>query len=88
MNVLVQHPFMMAAMHMGMKMRVGVCSLIYRKALKVNLQSMSESGAGLVVNLMANDVNRFDTGPLFAPYLWIGPLETVVWLYIIIYLRC
>lgn len=30
-NVMVQHPFMMGVMHMGMKMRVGVCSLIYRK---------------------------------------------------------
>ncbi|CAG9782790.1 unnamed protein product [Diatraea saccharalis] len=39
---------------------------------------MSESSAGLVVNLMANDVNRFDTGPLFIHYLWIGPLETLI----------
>lgn len=39
---------------------------------------MSESSAGLVVNLMANDVNRFDTGPIFAHYLWIGPFETMV----------
>ncbi|CAB3245308.1 unnamed protein product [Arctia plantaginis] len=77
-NVMVQHPFMMAVMHMGMKMRVGMCSLIYRKSLKVNIQALSESSAGLVVNLMANDVNRFDTGPLFAHYLWIGPLETVL----------
>lgn len=30
-NVLVQHPFMMGVMHIGMKMRVGICSLIYRK---------------------------------------------------------
>lgn len=49
------------------------------QALKVSLQDMSESSAGLVVNLMANDVNRFDTGPIFAHYLWIGPLETMVW---------
>lgn len=39
---------------------------------------MSESSAGLVVNLMANDVNRFDTGAIFAHYLWIGPFETLV----------
>ncbi|KAJ8733841.1 hypothetical protein PYW07_014392 [Mythimna separata] len=77
-NIMVQHPFMMGAMHMGMKMRVGVCSLIYRKALKVNIQATSESSGGLVLNLMANDVNRFDTGPLFAHYLWIGPLETLL----------
>ncbi|CAK1600132.1 unnamed protein product [Parnassius mnemosyne] len=77
-NVMVAHPFMMGVMHIGMKMRVGVCSLIYRKSLKVSLQSMSESGAGLVVNLMANDVNRFDTGPSFIHYLWIGPVETLL----------
>ncbi|XP_045761352.1 probable multidrug resistance-associated protein lethal(2)03659 [Maniola jurtina] len=77
-NVMVQHPFMMGAMHLGMKMRVGVCSLIYRKALKVNLQAMSENRGGLVVNLMANDVNRFDSGPLFIHYLWIGPVETLL----------
>ncbi|XP_047033956.1 ATP-binding cassette sub-family C member 4-like isoform X2 [Helicoverpa zea] len=77
-NIMVQHPFMMGVMHMGMKMRVGVCSLIYRKALKVNIQAMTESSGGLVLNLMANDVNRFDTGPLFAHYLWIGPVETML----------
>ncbi|XP_032511553.2 probable multidrug resistance-associated protein lethal(2)03659 [Danaus plexippus] len=75
-NIIVQHPFMMGVMHIGMKMRVGICSLIYRKALKVNLQAMSENRGGLVVNLLANDVNRFDSGPLFIHYLWIGPMET------------
>lgn len=34
-NVLVQHPFMMGVMHIGMKMRVGICSLIYRKVWRV-----------------------------------------------------
>ncbi|XP_013167071.1 PREDICTED: probable multidrug resistance-associated protein lethal(2)03659 [Papilio xuthus] len=77
-NVMVAHPFMMGVTHLGMKMRVGVCSLIYRKSLKVSLQSMSENSAGLVVNLMANDVNRFDTGPSFIHYLWIGPVETML----------
>lgn len=53
--------------------------------MKVSSQAMSESSAGLVVNLMANDVNRFDTGPLFAHYLWIGPLETTVRILISVY---
>ncbi|XP_041974060.1 probable multidrug resistance-associated protein lethal(2)03659 [Aricia agestis] len=77
-NVMVQHPFMMGAMHIGMKMRVGICSLIYRKTLRVNLRAMSETRGGSVVNLLANDVNRFDTGPLFIHYLWIGPIETLI----------
>ncbi|XP_013196145.2 ATP-binding cassette sub-family C member 4 [Amyelois transitella] len=77
-NVFVAHPFMMGVMHIGMKMRVGICSLIYRKALKVSLQALSENDGGMVVNLMANDVNRFDTGPIFVHYLWIGPVEILL----------
>lgn len=30
-NVLVLHPYMLAVMHMGMKVRIACCSLIYRK---------------------------------------------------------
>lgn len=33
-NVLVLHPYMMAVMHVGMKMRVACCSLIYRKVTR------------------------------------------------------
>lgn len=30
-TVLVLHPYMLAVMHIGMKMRVACCSLLYRK---------------------------------------------------------
>ena len=43
-NIMVQHPFMMGVMHMGMKMRVGVCSLIYRKVYRV-IQTLSHDGS-------------------------------------------
>ncbi|KAJ9588188.1 hypothetical protein L9F63_018452, partial [Diploptera punctata] len=77
-NIFVIHPYMMAILHMGMKVRVACCSLIYRKALKMSLTALGESTAGQVVNLMANDVNRFDVAFVFFHYLWIGPIETLV----------
>lgn len=33
------------------------------------------------MNLISNDVNRFDISFLYIPFLWIGPLETIVTIY-------
>ncbi|XP_076648686.1 putative multidrug resistance-associated protein lethal(2)03659 isoform X2 [Halictus rubicundus] len=79
--IFVIHPYMMAILHMGMKMRVACCSLIYRKALKLSRTALGETTVGQAVNLLSNDVNRFDVAIIFLHYLWIGPLETVIVMY-------
>uniref|UniRef100_A0A8D8Y1X0 Probable multidrug resistance-associated protein lethal(2)03659 n=3 Tax=Cacopsylla melanoneura TaxID=428564 RepID=A0A8D8Y1X0_9HEMI len=76
-NVLM-HCFMMAMFHLGMKIRVGTCSLIYRKALRLSKTALGETTVGQVVNLLSNDVNRFDTAFIFLHHLWVGPLLTVI----------
>ncbi|KAF5283712.1 hypothetical protein FQR65_LT13747 [Abscondita terminalis] len=76
--VLITHPYMMGILHVGMKMRVACCSLIYRKALKLSKSSLGQTTVGQIVNLLSNDVNRFDVAVLFAHQLWVGPLETFV----------
>ncbi|XP_008214580.1 probable multidrug resistance-associated protein lethal(2)03659 isoform X1 [Nasonia vitripennis] len=81
-NVLVIHPYMMAILHMGMKMRVACCTLIYRKSLKLSRTALGETTVGQAVNLLSNDVNRFDVATIFLHYLWIGPLETIIVMYV------
>lgn len=76
--VLLLHPYMMGVTHLGMKMRVACCSLIYRKALKLSQTALGQTTAGQLVNLLSNDVNRFDVVVVFVHQLWIGPLETIV----------
>jgi ATP-binding cassette, subfamily C (CFTR/MRP), member 4 len=39
---------------------------------------MRETTSGQVVNLLSNDVNRFDIAPMFTHMLWIGPLQTII----------
>ncbi|XP_044727627.1 ATP-binding cassette sub-family C member 4-like isoform X2 [Chrysoperla carnea] len=75
------HPYMLGMLHIGMKMRVACCSLIYRKALRLSKTALGETTAGQVVNLLSNDVNRFDVAVLFLQMLWVGPLETVICTY-------
>ena len=35
-----------------------------------------------MVNLLSNDVNRFDFSPFFIHYLWCGPLQMAIIMYL------
>lgn len=77
-SVLVVHPYMMGILHVGMKVRIACCSLIYRKTLRLDLGMLEGITIGNVVNLMSNDVNRFDLTFFFAHYLWLAPTQMCV----------
>lgn len=77
-NLLVVHSYMFALTHVGMKIRVAAISMIYRKALRLTRTALGDTTAGQVVNLLSNDVGRFETSIMFIHYLWLGPLELLV----------
>ncbi|XP_077987994.1 ATP-binding cassette sub-family C member 4-like isoform X1 [Glandiceps talaboti] len=75
--VTVGHPGSFAMERIGMRMRISCCSLVYRKALKMSHIAMGQTTTGQIVNLLSNDVNKFDELPLSFHYVWVGPLECV-----------
>ncbi|GLV41617.1 uncharacterized protein CBL_06846 [Carabus blaptoides fortunei] len=77
-TVIVSHPTNMGILHIGMKIRVGMCSLLYRKSLRLSKTALGETTVGQVVNLLSNDVNRFDGAVVLLHNLWVGPLVTGV----------
>ncbi|XP_017862896.1 PREDICTED: probable multidrug resistance-associated protein lethal(2)03659 isoform X2 [Drosophila arizonae] len=81
-TVFCAHPYMLGVLHLGMKMRIALCSLIYRKALRLSRTALGDTTIGQVVNLLSNDVGRFDTVLINVHYLWVAPLELIVVTYL------
>ncbi|XP_072319420.1 ATP-binding cassette sub-family C member 4-like [Eucyclogobius newberryi] len=73
-----QHLYYYNTQRIGMKMRVAVCHMIFKKALRLSTESVGRTSTGQIVNLLSNDVNRFDEVTINMHYLWIGPLQAVV----------
>jgi len=46
--------------------------------LRLSQKSLEETTAGKVINLISNDVSRFDIAMNQMHYTWIGPLTTIV----------
>nr|XP_054769963.1 ATP-binding cassette sub-family C member 4-like isoform X1 [Lytechinus pictus] len=82
---LVHGPNFWGIQRLGMHVRVALCTMVYKKTLKLNNNSLRVTTAGQVNNLMTNDVNRFDQLFVFLHYLWLGPLQAIAVLLLLVF---
>ncbi|KYN05541.1 Multidrug resistance-associated protein 4 [Cyphomyrmex costatus] len=88
-SVMMMHHTILQSLHIGMRIRVSCSSLLYRKTLcnyllkllqllRLNRASMNQTGTGQIMNLLSNDVNRFDQLTAFLNYIWIMPFQIII----------
>uniref|UniRef100_A0A915JSI6 ABC transmembrane type-1 domain-containing protein n=1 Tax=Romanomermis culicivorax TaxID=13658 RepID=A0A915JSI6_ROMCU len=78
--VMVRHRPFHELVRVAMRLRIACSALIYKKSLKLNNAALREIEVGKIVNLLSNDVNRFDQAVLFLPFIWVAPLSLVLYL--------
>ncbi|XP_029718005.2 ATP-binding cassette sub-family C member 4-like [Aedes albopictus] len=72
------HVYQLFLLQVGMKLRIGCCALIYQKALQLSTTLSADGLSGRIINLISNDVSRFDYAVIFFHDLWKGPVELVI----------
>ena len=58
--------------------RVQAIAAVQEKVLRLNGATLSHISTGHIVNLVSNDVRRFDEAGPFWVFTWAGPLETCI----------
>ncbi|PBC29424.1 Multidrug resistance-associated protein [Apis cerana cerana] len=74
-GALINHHSMLGLMEVGMRMRVACSSLIYRKILRLSKSSTNITTSGQIINLLSNDVARFEQLFIAVHYIWILPIQ-------------
>ncbi|CAG2109953.1 unnamed protein product [Medioppia subpectinata] len=67
----------------GFRIRAACCALIYRKSMRLSYLSLGKTTVGQILNIMSNDVNRFDEFALYSRALIMAPLQAAIVLYLL-----
>ncbi|SPP81313.1 multidrug resistance-associated protein 4 [Drosophila guanche] len=76
--VITFHPFIFYIFQVGTKLRLALSGLIYRKCLQVSKSSSNDGLRARAINILSNDLGRFDVALCFLHDTWKGPLESLL----------
>lgn len=82
-NILSSQFYLFQSSYIGMKCRLACTYLIFNKALRISLATLESATIAQIMNLITNDVNKFDGGFYYLQYIYIAPIHSLV-IYIVL----
>ncbi|XP_052753897.1 ATP-binding cassette sub-family C member 4-like [Galleria mellonella] len=82
-TMMCQHHNNLFVMRFSLKIKIACSALLYRKVLRMSQVALGEVAGGKIVNLLSNDLARFDYAFMFLHYVWLIPIQTAVVLYLL-----
>ncbi|EDV27232.1 uncharacterized protein TRIADDRAFT_10225, partial [Trichoplax adhaerens] len=82
-----EQSYYFGAFRYGMQVRAALSAIIYNKALKISNIALSQTSTGNIINLLANDTQRFNDSTMYLHFIWAAPLQlicltAILWVYI------
>ncbi|KAL2730827.1 ATP-binding cassette sub-family C member 4-like isoform X1 [Vespula squamosa] len=74
-TAIINHHIYLGQMEIGMRMRVACSSLVYKKILRLSQGTTNNTTSGQIINLLSNDVSKFDQLFTHLHYIWIMPIQ-------------
>uniref|UniRef100_A0A8C1FZS3 Cystic fibrosis transmembrane conductance regulator n=1 Tax=Cyprinus carpio TaxID=7962 RepID=A0A8C1FZS3_CYPCA len=75
---LLLQPAMFGLHRLGMKIRIALFSIIYKKTLKLSSRVLDKISTGQLVSLMSANLGKFDQSLGMAHFVWISPLQCIL----------
>lgn len=75
---LFHHQLFYLGMQLGFKMRIQAMAAVHAKVLSLNSASLASQTTGKIINLVSNDVRRFDDAAIFWLFIIFAPLELIL----------
>ena len=77
-QALIHHQFFFRTTRVGIHVRIALSSLIYKRLLSLPTRSIMKTTTGQVINLISNDVSKFEDLSVNIHHIWSGPFEAAI----------
>ncbi|CAF2902537.1 unnamed protein product [Rotaria sp. Silwood2] len=77
-QAIIHQQFFFRTIRVGTHTRIALSSIIYKKLLSLPARAIMKTTTGQVINLISNDVSKFEELSLSIHHIWAAPLEAFI----------